>query len=613
MSTEIGSDSAEDLVFAGKRREELNMKIRTIIKNNWSIVIVVAFLVALIGYVVYFGEDIYIAVHDNLDSNIAWYKMLKDNHLFWAHGVTVPFLGGIDRNYLPSELQVYAWLYMIFPVFYAYVAGGVLKVVIAIVGSIYLGKVTLGQKFPEHKNIVLLCGFLYSLLPTFPASAFGFASLPLLLGLLYSLYHRRNSKLIIALFFYPLLSDFSLFGIFICGYLLIFILIDAIRNRKVHWLMVAGLVAVSLGYIVTEYRLFYVMFFSGEETIRTEMVTKTYSFVEMCYQIVKVFAVGQYHAGSLHTYIVMPICFVYFLVINIGYLRQKRFLCILTDVYNWIIGWIFCNAVMYGLNYYEPFVNLVKAIMPVLDGFSFARTIWFNPFLWYLLFAMTLCRIADQGHHCFVYVLYALAMAVICVVPSMYNHIQQNLSNRINSLGGKTVSDLTYGEFYSESLFEEILEDIDYDGEYSVAFGMHPAVLEYNGIFTLDGYRSFYPLSYKKEFCNLIEPVLDSDDIYVDYGDTYRCYFDTSGIRAYIFSSDVTFKPTRDIVEEAEMLVDADVFEDMGGRYVFSRVSISNASDLNLELVGKYQNEESPYTIYVYTLISSDGGECTYD
>ena len=72
----------------------------------------------------------------------------------------------------------------------------------------------------------------------------------------------------------------------------------------------------------------------------------------------------------------------------------------------------------------------------------------------------------------------------------------------------RTSGVLSYREFYSTKLFEKIKREIGYNGEWSVAFGMHPRVLQYNGISTLDGYSSYYPQAYKEQFRKLIAPDL---------------------------------------------------------------------------------------------------------
>ena len=127
-----------------------------------------------------------------------------------------------------------------------------------------------------------------------------------------------------------------------------------------------------------------------------------------------------------------------------------------------------------------------------------------------------------------------------------------------------------------------------------MAYGMHPAVIEYNGIATLDGYHSFYPERYKRKFRRLIAPDLDLDE-------PNRKYFDYWGGRAYLFSNEINYQPVRDMgIDSARLNIAPDVFREMGGVYIFSRVAISNATELGLKSAGIYMDKESPYTIYVY-------------
>ena len=42
--------------------------------------------------------------------------------------------------------------------------------------------------------------------------------------------------------------------------------------------------------------------------------------------------------------------------------------------------------------------------------------------------------------------------------------------------------------------------------------------------------------------------------------------------------------------------------KELDGKYIFSRIEISNADDINVKLVGKYQTEASPYVIWVYEI-----------
>lgn len=116
----------------------------------------------------------------------------------------------------------------------------------------------------------------------------------------------------------------------------------------------------------------------------------------------------------------------------------------------------------------------------------------------------------------------------------------------------------------------------------------------YNNISTLDGYLSSYPLAYKRQFHKLIAPDLAVDSKNKEYYETYSA-------QAYVFSNEISYEPLRQMeVESANMLIDPEVFKEMDGKYVFSRVALLNADELGLECLGKYTNENTPYTIWVY-------------
>lgn len=560
---------------------------------HWEYIFIAAFLIAAMLFVCIRKDDIFIQTFDNLDSNIAWEKMLKDNNLYFSLDGKLPFLSGVDRNNFSSELKCYTWLYILFPPFVAIVVGWFLKILMAMAGFLMVGKAICAD-YETKKSTILFCGFLYGLLPTFPTSAFCFASLPILLWLMIKLYRTGHWKYMVGVFLYPVLSSATVFGIFACGYIFVFFVIDWIVRKKPAWRLLAAAFILGIGYIITEWRLFYSMLFSGVESIRSTFISEYASFPSVMKTIINSFQHGHDHSGSLHAYVVLPVCGIYFLCLNIGYIRRKEYKKIFCDVYNWLMIWIGFNCVMYGIDNLQSFKALIAAVLPPLSGFSFARTLWFNPFLWYFSFMVVLYRLSKKWLRA---LLLILAFCVLCVTPATYNTLGANLRLLKAEISGNTYSELTYREFYSEDLFAKIKEDIDYNGEWSIAFGMHPAILQYNAIATLDGYLSMYPAEYKTQFRELIEPNFEEDP-------NHAWYFDSWGGRAYIFSSEVDFQPVRVMPQtEANMNIDPDVFRQMGGKYVFSRVSVKNASDLGLDEVGIYTSEESPYAIYVYKTI----------
>ncbi len=578
------------------------MKISEKLHREWSYLLIALFLGITLGYILIRQDDIYLQIHDYLDSNIVWLKMMKDHQIFTVKDASVPFLGGIDRNYLYSELKVYTWLHMIFPTFPAIIIGWYMKILMAIAGFVYLGKSFGGDEIRSKKSLLVWCGFLYGVAPTYPPVAFAFASLPVLLGILIRCYQKFNWKYIIALLFYPMLSDFSLFGVFICGYLVIFFFADWIVQKRPCRRVCGCLGALIIGYVVVEWRLFDVMLFSGEESLQSVMVKEYVNAVTALKDAATVFVRGYYHCGSLHTYVVLPVCMIYLFIVNRSYLKNRQYRQLFGDVVNWLFLWIVFNCIVYGLNELQSFRAWLADVIPLLGGFNIGRTIWFNPFLWYFLFFLVLSRLKWEKIVCAAAI---LAGAAVCIGPETYNQIFFNCllvasdvvgEEKVEALVGRELELLTYKEFYSERLFEEIKEDIGYDGEWSVAFGMHPAILEYNGISTLDGYLSYYPQSYKEQFRKLIEPELSIDP-------ENREYFDSWGGRAYLYSDEISYNPAVIMSqEEADLNIDSSVFREMDGKYIFSRVQICNAAELDIELKKQYQQDESPYVIYLYVL-----------
>ncbi len=566
---------------------------KQLIRKNWSFILIGLFVIITLVFVLVKGEGIYIQVHDTLDNNIVWLKMLKDNHLFWEKKASVPFLGGADRNYLYSPLKAYVWLYMIFPTFPALIIGWYLKIAISICGFVFLAK-TVCKDIGDNFNLTVIVGFLYGILPTVPASAFEFASLPFLLAFLILFYKKFKWKYLCFLFLYPVFSRFVVFGIFICGYLVIFFMIDWFAQKKPKWRMLVSMATLALGYILSEWRLFYMMLFSSEESLRSMEIIKYKSIPEAVKDSLQAFIYGVYHCEALHKYIVLPVCVIYFVYINYKYFRKHNVKGIFSERFNWIMMLIAFNSAVVGVSRLEAFRKLIHVLIPPLTGFNFSRTIWMNPFLWYFAFFLVLYKIPRQS------IKYALcfgAFCIICFKGGTYNHLYLNLMPLVSETARKNAyNNLTYAEFYSVNLFEKIKEDIQYSGEWSIAFGMHPAVIEYNGIATLDGYLSYYSLDYKNQFRKLIEPELNMDE-------SNAQYYDNWGGRAYVFSNEISFKPSRKTsTDTASLNIDPDVFRELGGTYIFSRVEVSNMSELGIEEMGVYRSGDSPYTIYVYRL-----------
>lgn len=569
------------------------------------------YLFAAAGFILFaalvfciFGESSIISVHDNLDLFVAQFQMLKNTDSFFAHGVDVPFLGGISRDNLPSEFSLYTMLYMILPSYWAYITGYLLKIIIAIFSTVLLAKDFCGESYGKYKPVVYMTGLAYGILNVFPAFGIPFASIPLAVYLVRKIYKTPSFKWYAALFLYPFVSYFSYFGLFILAYMVVSLIWLWIRDKKFPLRILIAILVLSLGCVAFEYRLFHVMLFGEQETIRSTMEAGSFGFGEIIKTILEGFTKGMFHAESVHTYLVMPVCLVYFLYLNIGYIRKKNGKAVFHDTFNLLMLVLLFNSLIYGVYYFEPFRNLVETICPPLTGWQFNRTIFFNPFVWYAAFFLVLKRMYDADKKLWRYIangLSILAVIVIVFSGTRYNDLYHTcVAKSYELLKGKQSNDLSYEEFYSTELFEKVKEDLQYSGQWSAAYGFYPAVLEYNDIATVDGYLGFYEQYYKEDFRKVIAPALDRVP-------QSKEYFDSWGARAYLYSgTDLSIvAAVRDYqVTDHDIYIDIDAFKAIGGRYIFSRIELSNAAEAGLTLSGVYTDESSPYTLYVYQTTS---------
>ena len=159
----------------------------------------------------------------------------------------------------------------------------------------------------------------------------------------------------------------------------------------------------------------------------------------------------------------------------------------------------------------------------------------------------------------------------------------------------------SFKQFYSESLFQEIKDHIDLpQEEYRVAsIGLHPAIAQFNGFYTLDSYNNFYPLTYKHQFRQIIENELAKNK-------NIRIYFDEWGGRCYLFTDELgkhyMFKKSSK-KELKNLDLNMDAFKGLGGKYIFSALPIKNAKENGLVLDRIFTKKGSVWKIYLYRVM----------
>ena len=115
---------------------------KTLIKRKRIYTLQQSQLIVYVSPLFILGENAHIRVHDNLDSNIAWYKVLKNSgQLFGGINSTLPqIINGLPRNTFGTEFSGIQWLYGLFPTMLAYSLSQTITRVFALIGMYLLLK-----------------------------------------------------------------------------------------------------------------------------------------------------------------------------------------------------------------------------------------------------------------------------------------------------------------------------------------------------------------------------------------------------------------------------------------------------------------------------------------
>jgi len=526
------------------------------------------------------GQNSFVTIHDNLDSEIPQYKLLANSNfnIDDMDAVITNIMGGIPKNVLRSSLSMQLLLFKIFSPFLAYSINQIIIRLIAFFGMYLL----LGKLKTDNDLIINGVALTFSLLPFWSMSGLTIAGLPIVL---YSFLNIKNDESNIfdwlILIFIPFYSYFVLsyvFFIFILGIIFIY---DIYSNKKINKSFLFGIILFSSLFLLVEYRLIYNMFInSNYVSHRTVYVPNNIDFISSLKKTIRNFIFGQYHAASLQQYFIGFSVAISFIIMFIKKKINYKLIGLLLVT--------FAISLLYGFWDWGG-LYVLKNKISLLRSFNFSRFHWLHPLFWYIIFAISLKFIIDNWKK------YGKFIVVILLIGQIsFLFYSSDFVTEYQRSG------ITYKKFYSEGLFKEIDQYINKEKkEYRVAsLGIYPAVSLYNGFYTIDGYRFNYPLEYKHKFRKIISSELEKDE-------SLKEYFDDWGSRCYIFSSELgkNYLYTKDKSKKINNLdINSKQMGKMGAEFLFSAVEIVNYEENNLVYAKSFENDSSPWKIYLYKI-----------
>ncbi|MGX8177164.1 DUF6044 family protein [Exiguobacterium artemiae] len=529
------------------------------------------------------GEQAHVRIHDNLDSNIVWYKNLVDSNSVYA-GLqdTVPNLVGgvVSRNAFVSEWTGIIWLYQWFDPFAAYVISQTLTRIFAFIGLYLLLRHHLTLQLP--RAVIMLVAVLFAWTPVWPSGMLSTLGMPLLLWVYLNLWHKqRVAWSLVTLVVVPFYSSFVLGIVFFLALLAGFGLYREWRQKSFHSLFWSAFGVQMLLYLLIEYRLVYSMLWEGEATSRDQFDLGHNGILRTIRLFFKQFVLGHTHAEAAQTPVLLVLILSVLVVAfnkkdpTVRWLKQGLFL--LAGLSFWYAGWFYTGW------------NPLKERIHVMQTFNFARFHFVEPMLWYILFALALDWLWRRARQRLVLIAVLLQAVVLLIWNPEVIYRQQP----------------SFSEFYAVRQFSDIRSYISQpvDTYQVVSLGLHPAISQYNGFRTLDGYVNFYPLTYKQKFRTIIQGELKKSP-------QLQRYFDNWGNRVYIYAAELgkhydytktNQKPVR------QLDIDTVQLKRMGGNYLLSAVPIRNASSIGLKLEKTFRDAQSAWIIYLYR-VAPEGG-----
>jgi hypothetical protein len=518
-------------------------------------------LVACFCLVLYFlpyllnGQDSHIVIHDNLDDELVKRIVLvQSGHILNLSGndVVLQVMNGLPRSFMISGLNVIIWIFAIFPPFTAYIINDIIVHACAFLGMyLFLRHQVFAREEDSEIQIWVSLGaaFTFAILPFYPLYGLSTAGVPLLLHAFLQLQKGQAKKVNLAiLLIFPFYTFLYYNGFILIGVLFLFLVYDWFANKRFQKIAWGGFIGYVFLCGVSEYDLLRLTLFEpGAVSHRADWNLEYFSkpIGDVLKNILSMFSFGQYHASSHHELILALAIFtlIIFTLRKDGH--QKRLVKLF--MFQMVI------AIIYGFYQWEGLIPL-KQSAGIFSSLNLGRVHWLAPFLWYWIFYEVLWLIAKKVKANGWKVQWLIGILIVAqIFVNLSYHSEYGFwINRYIKVPNFPYEDITYRQFYAEAQFQEIRSFIAApQSDYRVvSIGIFPAIAQYNGFYTLDGYQNSYPLQYKKQFRTVIAPELVKNTHWQEYFDSWgsRCYVFASEIPDFLSTKDKAVAPQKSVV-----------------------------------------------------------------
>ncbi|SFT42520.1 hypothetical protein SAMN04489724_0700 [Algoriphagus locisalis] len=534
----------------------------------------------LLPYLI-FGEDVYLPVTDNMDSNLAWYKMLKDQGKVFSSWNT-PVQGmllELPRFSYPSGFNIELLLFALFPFFKAYIINKALICIIAFFSFRFWLR---GQKliFGDNTLEVLIC-LLWASLAFYPHRGISIAALPAVVQVFVLLLRKKETTAsLMILIGYAIYSMLSLAALYLLLGILFWLLVVCFLERKFHLKAILFWCFLLIFFLVQEIHLIKGYFFNPSFiSHRTEF---TYDFGIWTQQYPWVF----FGSGDQNGVHYSPIYIIFMLCLGI-YAWYKKSASRKGFLFLALLLLISCLLSLVSLT---GSITIMGKLIPELGSLNVLRFEYWIPFLMMASIVYFWAKLHFLGYR-------VLIPLFLCVNIFLYQYEwRYTINSYIHVLDQKVP---TYSSYFAETQFEELKVFLaDEQGqERFINFNIPPAVATFNGLQTYDGYLQVYAKSHKEKVYQVIQHELEKDQSlkahFLDWGN--KCYFQNAQ-----YPDDYFMYKWRNESPLMEPDYDYDYLkEELEVDYILSALPVESDK---MSLVKVFENESSAWRIHLYEL-----------
>ncbi|MCG8475199.1 MAG: DUF6044 family protein [Cytophagales bacterium] len=530
------------------------------------------------------GEDSYMLIHDSLDSEFIYLKLLlnhPDLFGFQIGSVLPEIMNGIPRSFFRSGVNISFVFLKLLPDAYAYI---VHHYVVHLVG--FIGMFLFLEKYVCRSNrlLVLAISLCFGFLSYYHIQyGISIAGQPFLLYACLNILNKKAKRSDwFILFAFPFFSFLPVTLPFFIPFLTLIGLWYSKKKKKIAWHYFGALLGICLINLAVEFNLVYSMLLGKTVSHRTEWALPVVSYVAVLKNLLNAVKYTHYHAGSLFPVFILPA----FLLLAVYKRKAPGQVFLFSGAIAAIILWTALNP---------AFVNLFARAVPFLKTFNSDRFYFLLPFLWLSLFA-SLLHALDWSRTRQKALAMGLTGIIFCGILWKNKELVQNARLVLN----KEIADPTFRQYYQRNQFAQVkqfLGPASIEKNRFLCIGFSPNIGQYNGLKTLDSYQNNYSLEYKHQFREIIAKELEKNPL-------QKKYFDDWGSRCYAFSSELGLPQNKETTYAIQKLeFDFGQIKRMNGKYLLSRYQFNLNNIPQVRKLGSFSSEESKNLLYLYEVI----------